>query len=69
MTASLKSKWAKKESGETAALFRAASAARSRACQERRAFPPSRERANAPQPMVNDPVTIRAHSPLKAKGN
>jgi hypothetical protein len=35
MTASLESKWAKKESGETAALFRAASAARARPCQER----------------------------------
>jgi hypothetical protein len=35
MTASLESKWAKKESGETAALFRAASAARARFCQER----------------------------------
>jgi hypothetical protein len=40
MTASLQSKWAKKESGETAALFRAASAARMRACQERGASEP-----------------------------
>jgi hypothetical protein len=35
MTASLKSKWAKKESGETAALFRAASAAPGGRCQDR----------------------------------
>jgi hypothetical protein len=42
MTASLKSKWAKKESGETAALFRAASAARARLCQERGGREPPR---------------------------
>src|SRR3954469_236845 len=61
MTASLNSKWAKKESGETAALFRAASAPRSSFCQDR----PPRASQHF---MVNHPVTIEAHGPARGRG-